>query len=127
VKGVFELSKEGLPGLLHLCKEQREANDSHALGDPMIAAAAPGDLFVFDRGCSDRNRMLAIGEREAFFLTPRKDQRLRTLEVLWKAPDPEAAAAQSCAQADEGSPEPPAVGAGPAVSAPSSAAAPPGD
>lgn len=101
VKGVFELSQDGLPGLLHLCKEQREANDSHALGDPMIAAAAPGDLFVFDRGCSDRHRLLAIGERGAFFLTPRKDQRFRTLEVLWEGSDPEAAATSSDAKTRE--------------------------
>jgi len=88
VKGVFELSEEGMPQCLHLCTEQREANDSHALGDPMIEAAQPGDLFVFDRGCSDRHRLLKIHARQAFFLTPRKDQRLRTLKVLWQAPDP---------------------------------------
>lgn len=101
VKSVFELSEEGLPGLLHLCKEQREANDSHALGDPMIAAAAPGDLFVFDRGCSDRNRLLAIGERGAFFLTPRKDQRFRTLEVRWEASGSEVASAGSPVRAQD--------------------------
>ena len=91
VKSVFELSEEGLPQFLHLCCEQREANDSHALGDPMLEAAQPGDLFVFDRGCSDRHRLLKIGARQAFFLTPLKDQRLRPLRVLWQAPDPEGA------------------------------------
>src|SRR5262245_1095913 len=45
VKATFSLAAEGLPEFLHLCREQAEANDNPALGDPMIAATAPGDLW----------------------------------------------------------------------------------
>jgi hypothetical protein len=85
VKTVLELGPEGLPQLLHLCREPKEVDDNAALGDPMIAVAAPGDLFLFDRGCFDRDRLLALHQKEAFFLTPHKDQKLRPLQVLWEA------------------------------------------
>lgn len=89
-KTVWELSQSGVPRCLHLCKEQSEASDNLALGDTMIAATQPGDLWVFDRGMSARERLLAIHEREGYFVTPHKDQSLRVLSVVWENLDPAA-------------------------------------
>jgi hypothetical protein len=85
VKSVFSLSAEGLPQFLHLCTEQAEANDNPALGEPMIAATQPGDLWVVDQGVSDRDRLLAIHQRGGGFLVPHRDQAVRLLEVVWEA------------------------------------------
>jgi hypothetical protein len=103
VKSVFEWSPEGLPRLLRVCEEQAEANDNPALGDPMIAASQPGDLWTFDSGCFDRGRLLAIHQRKAFFLTPQHGQAFRSLRVLYEAPAAEAAGpAASTSQPGEG-------------------------
>lgn len=85
VKSVFALSGEGLPEFLHLCTEQAEANDNPAIGDPMIAATQPGELWIVDKGLFDRDRLLKIHERGGFFLLPHKDQALRSLGVVWEA------------------------------------------
>jgi DDE family transposase len=93
VKATFSLGPEGLPEFLHLCREQAEANDNPALGDPMIAATKPGDLWLVDKGLFDRERLLWIHQRGGFFLLPHKDQALRAEELLWEAaPDAVAAA-----------------------------------
>jgi hypothetical protein len=92
VKAVWELSGTGLPRCLHLCREQSEASDNLALGDPMIVATQPGDLWVFDRGMSARGRLLTLHQRHGFFVTPHKDQSLRVLAVVWENPDPAATA-----------------------------------
>ena len=92
VKAVWELSGTGLPRCLHLCREQSEASDNLALGDPMSAATQPGDLWVFDRGMSARGRLLAIQQRQGYFVTPHKDQSLRVLSVVWENLDPAASA-----------------------------------
>lgn len=86
VKSVIELSLAGLPRLLHLCTEQAEASDNPALGEPMTQQSAPGDCWLFDRGCFDRDRLLAIHQTGAFFLTPHYRQGLRVVRVLWEAP-----------------------------------------
>jgi hypothetical protein len=92
VKSVLALAADGLPEFLHLCGAQAEANDNPALGDSMIAATRPGDLWLVDKGLSDRERLLAIHQREGGFLVPRKDQALRVLETVWAVPTSEAAA-----------------------------------
>jgi Transposase DDE domain len=84
-KAVLSLSAEGLPQFLHLCTEQAEANDNPAVGEPMIAATQPGDLWIVDQGVSDRGRLLAIHQRGGCFLVPHRDQGLRVLEIVWEA------------------------------------------
>ncbi len=86
VKSVLELSPEGLPRLLRLCERQAEANDNPALGDPVVEQSLPGDLWTFDSGCFDRERLFAIHQKRAFFLTPQHGQGLRSLRLLWEAP-----------------------------------------
>lgn len=88
VKGVFALT-EALPEFLHLCRIQSEADDNVALGDPMISATRPGDLWIVDRGLVDRDRLLALQQADGFFLVPHKDQKWRPLQTVWTAP-PEA-------------------------------------
>jgi hypothetical protein len=85
VKATFSLGPEGLPEFLHLCREQAEANDNPALGDPMIAATKPGDLWIVDKGLFDRERLFEIHQRGGFFLVPHKNQALRGEELLWEA------------------------------------------
>jgi hypothetical protein len=91
VKSVLELSAEGLPSFLHLCREQSEANDNPALGDPMIEATQPGDLWIVDRGLSDRDRLLSIHQRGGFFLVPQNDQAVRVVKEVWALPEAERA------------------------------------
>lgn len=85
-KSVLTLSEEGLPDFLHLCNEQCQANDNPGLGDPIIAATQPGDLWLFDAGVYDRDRLKAIHDLRAFFLVPHRDQLFRVQRVLWEAP-----------------------------------------
>src|SRR5947208_8932737 len=90
-KAVFSLSGEGLPGFLHLCGEQAEASDNPALGDPMLAASQPGDLWIVDQGLSDRERLWTLHQRDSYFLVPRRDQALRGLAVVGASRAPEGA------------------------------------
>jgi hypothetical protein len=92
VKSVFALSGEGLPEFLHLCKEQSEANDNPALGDPMIEATQPGELWIVDKGLFDRDRLLTIHQKGGFFLVPHKNQAFHSLGVVWEASAAERAA-----------------------------------
>lgn len=89
IKSVLELSAEGLPSFLHLCREPSEANDNPALGDPMIEATQPGDLWIVDRGLSDRDRLLAIHQRGGCFLVPQNDQAVRVVKTVWALPEAE--------------------------------------
>jgi Transposase DDE domain len=86
VKTVLQLTRDGLPDLLHLCRTQAEANDNVALGDPMLQATQPGDLWIFDAGCFDRGRLLALHQQDAGWLTAHSTQALRCLRLLWEAP-----------------------------------------
>jgi hypothetical protein len=86
VKAVMTLGDGDLPELLHLCREQREANDNCALGDAMLEGMAPGDLWVFDRGCKDRERLWKLHQRGAFWLTPHNAQKWRVLHTAWVHP-----------------------------------------
>jgi hypothetical protein len=85
VKSILELQQDGLPHLLHLCKEQSEANDNVALGQVMQKQSQPGDLWVFDRGVHGRDRLLGIAQAGAFFLTPQCGQSVQVTKVLWQA------------------------------------------
>jgi Transposase DDE domain len=95
VKSVLTLSEDGLPEFLHLCREQKEASDNVALGDAMVAATQPGDLWIVDGGLTDRDRLLAIHRKGGFFLVPHQQQKWRVLQTVWEAPT-ESAAVQRC-------------------------------
>ena len=102
VKAVITLSETGLPNLLRVCRDRCEANDNPALGRSMEDAATPGDLWIFDRGCKDRERLLTLHRRESYWLTPHCGQRLRVLETAWEeAAPPEAQAATRAALEQE--------------------------
>jgi hypothetical protein len=88
VKSVFELREDGLPEFLHLCRTPSEKSDCVALGDPMIAASQPGDLWVFDAGCHDRHRLLRLHRLRAYWITPHSQQALRIRRVLFASPPP---------------------------------------
>lgn len=88
VKSVLTLDgEEGFPDLLHLCREQTELNDHPALGDPMLQATQPGDLWIVDAGLTDRDRLLALHQRQGFFLVPHATQKLRIQEGLFATPE----------------------------------------
>lgn len=88
VKAVWSLEADGLPSVLRLCKEQRETSDCVALGDAMLAHTRASDLWVFDAGCHDRERLLALHQKRAFWLTPHSQQALQERRVVWAA-DPQ--------------------------------------
>ena len=82
LKSVIELSEE-LPQLLHLCTDKAENSDNVALGETMRRQAKPGDLWLFDKGCNSRERLLALHQKDAFFLTPHHEQSIKeTREVF---------------------------------------------
>ena len=83
IKSVPERSDD-LPRLLHVCKEPGEPGepgengDIVALGATMARHTQPGDLWVFDKGCSSRERLLDLHLRKAFFLTPQSQQAIKS-------------------------------------------------
>lgn len=85
VKSILELSEEGLPNFLHLCTQRCENADSVALGVTMAEHSNAGDLWIFDKGCHGRERLLALQQRHAFFLTPHTQQNLGVRRVVWQA------------------------------------------
>jgi hypothetical protein len=85
LKSVVELS-EGLPNLLKVCKDKADNSDNVALGKNMQLHSQPGDLWVFDKGCHGRDRLLAIHQEKAFWLTPHTQQKTRTLQTLFCLP-----------------------------------------
>ena len=98
IKSVVEL-QEGLPTLLHVCRDKRENADSVALGETMRRHTQPGDLWVFDKGCHGRQRLLDLHQAGAFFLTPHSQQNLRTVRLLWQA-EPETLPTQAPAEGE---------------------------
>jgi hypothetical protein len=96
VKSVLTLSGEGWPDFLRLCRAQQEASDNVALGDAIVAATQPGDLWIVDGGVTDRDRLLAIHEQGGFFIVPHQQQKWRVLQTVWEA-DPDATEAERCA------------------------------
>ncbi len=59
---MLALHEDGLPHLLHVCREQSEASDSVALGQAMKTHSQPGDLWIFDQGVHGRQRLQDIAE-----------------------------------------------------------------
>lgn len=96
VKSVLALHEDGLPHLLHVCREPGEASDNVALGGGMLSHSRPGDLWVFDQGVHGRPRLLALAEAGALFLTPHGAQGVRVCGTLWQS----GAAAPSAPPAD---------------------------
>src|SRR5207249_758342 len=91
-----------------LVRRAGRGHDNPALGESMIAATRPGDLWLVDKGLTDRERLLAIHQREGGFLVPRKDQALRVLATVWTAPTAEPAPLPPPVAAGSGPPRPPA-------------------
>jgi len=85
VKSVIELSDEGLPNLLHICKDQSEFSDVKALGETMKRYTKKGDLWVFDKGCHAHQVLFDLHESGAFWLTPHSAQKLIVLGVLFES------------------------------------------
>ena len=85
VKTVWEQDENGLPACLHLCKTASENADSVALGETMRQNAKAGDLFIFDKGCHGRARLLAIHDAQAFWLTPLGTHRLNGRQTVWQS------------------------------------------
>lgn len=83
-KSVLELSEDGLSNFVHLCRTQNENSDCLALGEPMIAATQPGDLWIFDCGCHDRKRLLRIADGGGFWLTPHNQQRCKVRRIVFE-------------------------------------------
>ncbi|HEX8672445.1 MAG TPA: IS4 family transposase [Longimicrobium sp.] len=88
VKAVWSLEEDGLPSILRLCKEQSELSDCVAMGDAILEHARRADLWVFDQGCHDRERLFALHEKGAYWLTPHGQQALLGRRTVWEA-DPE--------------------------------------
>ena len=84
VKSVLELSQDGLPQLLKLCKDRADKSDCVAVGDAMLTHTQAGDLWVFDKGCHDRHRLLALHQAGSFWLTPHSTQALHEQASLWQ-------------------------------------------
>jgi hypothetical protein len=92
VKSVFTLDGEaGFPDFLHLCRQPSDGNDNPALGDPMLEATQPGDLWIVDAGLTDRDRLLTLHQQQGFFLVPHTTQKLRVRDRLFHAPEPKEA------------------------------------
>lgn len=87
IKSVMELSEEGLPTLLRVCQDKSENGDSVALGVPMQEHSQPGDLWVFDKGCHGRERLRAIHQKQAFWLTPLSQQHVSVQQTVFVLPD----------------------------------------
>ena len=88
IKSVVELSQEGLPHLLHVCKDKSESADNVALGATMQRHTQAGDLWVFDKGCYGRERLLALHQAHAFFVTPLHTQQLQSRQTCFTLPLP---------------------------------------
>ena len=86
IKSVFSL-EDNVPAFLHLCSEPRETSDSKAIGEPVVRECKAGQLWVFDRGCTDRDVFLEIHNKGAFFLTRHHNQGLEVLRTLYAAED----------------------------------------
>lgn len=89
VKTVLALEDNDLPRLLRVCEKASETSDSVSMGDAMIQHTRPGDLWVFDKGCQSRVRLLELHERKSFWLTPHSTQGFRDRETVWESPETE--------------------------------------
>ena len=82
IKSVIELSDDGLPSLLHICKDQSEFSDSVALGKTIKANTKTNDLWVFDKGCKARHVLFSVHKAGSFWITPQSDQNLTVIDTL---------------------------------------------
>jgi hypothetical protein len=82
IKSVIELSDDGLPSLLHICKDQSEFCDSVALGKPIKANTEVNDLWVFDKGCKARHVLFSVHKAGGFWITPHSGQCLTIIDTL---------------------------------------------
>jgi transposase len=88
IKSVIELSDEGLPSLLHICKDQPEFSDAVALGETMKANTKVNDLWVFDKGCNARHVLFSVHNKGSFWITPHCNQNLTVIDTLYEcSPD----------------------------------------
>lgn len=85
VKSVVEISDQGLPDILHICKDDSELADSIAMGNAIVKANRKGDLWIFDRGMSHRGRMLDLHQAGSFFITPYNGQLHKVTDVVMRA------------------------------------------
>ena len=76
IKSIVELSDDGLPNLLHVCKKPSEHNDVVAIGDQVLAAAVKNDLWIFDAGFDDRVRLFKLHQKGSYWLTPQSEQKV---------------------------------------------------
>lgn len=84
IKSVIELSDEGLPNILHICKDQSEHADVIALGETMKSNTKAGDIWIFDKGCHGREVMFSLHRAGSFWLTPHSTQDVDVLETLYQ-------------------------------------------
>ena len=84
IKSVMELSNEGLPDLLHVCKDQPEFSDNKALGVTMLSHTSPGDLWVFDKGVNSMKSLLSLHKSGSFWITPKSNQGVKVLDVVFE-------------------------------------------
>ena len=82
IKTVFSL-EGNMPAFLRLCKTKSDLSDNVAIGDTVMSVGEPGQLWIFDRGCESREKLFAIHNTGAFFLTPHHTQGLRVDRVVW--------------------------------------------
>jgi len=85
IKAVYSLDEHGLPRIMRICAHADENSDCLAIGEPILASMQPNDLFVFDAGMTDRQRMLAMNNAGAYFITRHSTQNLNTLEVVYES------------------------------------------
>lgn len=86
IKSVFSL-EDNVPKFLHLCSERTEINDNKAIGGTILKECTAGQLWVVDRGCTDRNLFLDIHEKGAYFLTRHHRQMLRVTRTVFSEND----------------------------------------
>ena len=88
IKSIIELSDEGLPSLLHICKHQSEFSDVVALGETIKANTNINDLWVFDKGCNARHVLFSVHNKGSFWITPHSTQSLTVIDTLYEcSPD----------------------------------------
>jgi hypothetical protein len=85
IKAVYSLSEHGLPSILRICSNTDEHSDCVAIGDPILARMQPNDMFVFDAGMTDRERMLTINNGRAYFITRHVSQKLNIHNIVYEA------------------------------------------
>jgi hypothetical protein len=58
-------------------------NDNNAIGGSILRECTPGQLWVFDRGCTDRGLFLNIHNKGAYFLTRHHRQTLKVVRTVF--------------------------------------------